>query len=170
MNGAAKKVFITGGCLFGWGLIWIVALGGNMVFGIPVALIVMGLPFIAGIMLLVVGFIMLAIGGGKNKLEKLANIYRSMMGNNSSIFIEQLAASTQKDYNVVVSELEQIIRGGHIRNAHIDYSRKELVVISATPSFNAPGIAVACGSCGNETKIVQGTSKQCEFCGILIVR
>ena len=127
------------------------------------------------------------IGGAAliNKAKKLqkeaesTKQYLAIIVNGNVRQLDNIAAATGKNYDVVKAEVQKMIQNGYLKNAYINENTREVVLPTATPAAN-PVFAnplqsaavpaqpqariVACPCCGANNTLY-AASGECEYCG-----
>jgi len=116
----------------------------------------------------------------RGKLIKLFRIYGLRLSTDSNCSMDQLAVSLGTSVDVVIKNVEEMIKRGYFTNAYIDTTSNDIVFTGQastkttdskisnlynTQNANVEYTTVSCRGCGAINKIIKGTVSECEFCG-----
>lgn len=131
----------------------------------------------SGLLLFVGGGIALIVVGRRNKRNaQKYKKYIDMVVNQNIKDIDTIACVMNLPYEVVKSDLQNMIDKEYFLNAYIDESKGEIIIVhkqrqdynkEANANFNSnvQMVVVTCKGCGAKNKILQGSVGECEFCG-----
>lgn len=136
-----------------------------------------------GVITVIVGIGVIYIIGGvllKKMAKKLRNSaenvkrYLAIVVNGNVRQLDAICASVGKPYKTVKEELQKMIDDGYFRNAYIDESTREIVLVQAQPTGNtnysggtgtATAVRVVTCPCCGANNTVSGSGSECEYCG-----
>lgn len=112
-----------------------------------------------------IGFIIciILIGIGKTYISMVSDfkIYMSWLAVNKTRSIEKLADGMGLTQEIIISNLNQMIKSKILKGAYIDMETNQII-------FPDDYITVECQSCGAINKIKPGIGASCEYCGAYI--
>lgn len=131
----------------------------------------------SGLLLFVGGGIALIVVSRRNKKKaQKFKKYIAIVVNQNITSIDNIAAAMDLPYDVVKSDLQNMIDKEYFFNAYINESKREIIIVhkrkqdynkEASVKFNpnVQVVVVTCKGCGAKNKILKGSVGECEFCG-----
>lgn len=121
-----------------------------------------------------VGMFLIAQGVQWRILLKDYRSYMTLLSNDSSGSIANLASATNSSSKSVKENLEMMIKKGLLENAAINEQAGCIVLAAptgnpvikgASPAETRETVTVECQGCGASNEVVKGAGAQCEHCG-----
>lgn len=112
-----------------------------------------------------------------NKLKQYSikyQKYNAIINTEGVTSIDNIAATVQVPYEVVVKDLQDMISRDYFKDAYIDDASREVRLLNKTSQENIKTqsnkqeqekVVVACNGCGANNTILKGTVGECEYCG-----
>lgn len=148
---------------------------GEFVLGYAITTIVMC------VLLDGVGILLIVCSRKRHKLVKDFRKYVTVLSQDPTGMIANMAASLNTSPDVVIKRIEKMIDKRLFVNAYIDTSENRLVLANTNNLGNQQNqetaeqknprigyVTVNCSGCGGLNKIVKGTKAECEYCGMII--
>lgn len=127
---------------------------------------------------LILGGIVLFIFSNKLKQYSIKyQKYNAIINNEGIISLDNIAATVQTPYEIVVKDLQDMISRGYFKDAYIDDASREVRLLNKKSQEDIKTesnkqeqekIVVACSGCGANNTILKGTVGECEYCGTAI--
>lgn len=127
-------------------------------------IMIFGGEFEGGVIFVIIGVIMLAIGCFKRKIAKNVDQYLNLL-NGGYTSINELVEKTHKPEGEVIEDIVQLIKKGMFLNIYYDKESKSIKNIISNSKNEEKEVAKIqkCPGCGANVDISK--SKYCEFCG-----
>lgn len=132
---------------------------------------------IVSIIFIAIGIYIIFSSRRKKKFINIFRLYVSVLRNDPSGSIDNIATQLNTSVDVVKLNLEKMIQKRYFRNAHINYHSNQLFILGVTTKidpFKVTGntdintsqyIVFKCKNCGGSSKIYENSENECEFCG-----
>lgn len=120
----------------------------------------------------ILGILLIMLSRKRKKLISTFKNYVNIISGNTSGSIANLAEVTGTSQDIVMNNLELMIKKGYFANAYIDRETNCIVLKAnnsskkeTNESMQSEYVTVTCKCCGGINKIEKGKVGECDFCG-----
>lgn len=133
---------------------------------------------IVSLLFIAIGIYIIFSSWRKKKFINKFRLYVSILRNDPSGSIDNIASQLNTSVDVVKLNLEKMIQKSYFRNVLIDYDNNQLFIPGVTAKINpfsrntgktdinsSQYIVINCKNCGGSSKVYENSDNECEFCG-----
>lgn len=130
---------------------------------------------IVSIIFELIGIVLIVYGIKTKKKVKRFRRYVDIILTNNQTVIDNIAGVVGQPVNIVMSDLQGMIKKGYFTGAHIDAVSHEIVLTRRNENIVSNMVdnnvesgsvqVVECKSCGAKNQVMSDSYSECEFCG-----
>jgi low temperature requirement protein LtrA len=117
------------------------------------------------VMMIVGGIVLMVMSRSYKNNENRYRRYISLIVNSKQIYIDNIASLMNVPINVVMEDLQKMIRAGYFSEAYLDMTTRRIVIPERSYAQGTRTSTVICSSCGASNTLVIGQQSECEYCG-----